>query len=1176
MKNSILTTVLLMTAATMVLAQKATLVMPMGHARKVIQMDVSHDHKYLASIDSSNNIIVWEIESGRELFHFRDKPEGMSSIDFHPSQYLLLSGTQGGNIQLWDLTKSKLVRTISAHTGGVRASFAKGGQLIASAGTFDIRTWNASDGSAVKTVKVPDQITHFAVGEAFGVVAVGTITGKVYVYNLEDLSEAWSVQIDNGAISHLSFYVDKPKFIVGTTNGLVASVHTDKKEIIEKVKVFNGSVGNLLIDEVGGFLMAAGNDKTGYIKFLKSTSFENITSKKFKWSSTPKDNVGLFGLAWGNKENTNLLIANHDNVIESWDLKKDDWVPTQFKGFARPVNMLSVNFNGKLMALASDQKRLKIMDLTGASPTKLLDGHSGGILSVDFHNDRDLVITTGNDGQIGIWNPEKFNAETMQKFSTKSPTIFISGRRYIRDAGNGQYELVNTSSNEIRKIPVSGARTFKPSPDGQQFLFMTRDGITILSQGLAEIAKIPVAGIADFTFAGNQLLGLTNDKKVFLIENNVATRSLNIEVNANRIYGLSDGSFLTYQTRALDGQIDFGARHYNSRAQLLTTLTGHQDFIMDMKSHNQSILTASQDGSIKIWQKPLGLQYKEVATIIPLRNEDYVVTTPSQLFDASPTAMNSLHYAKDGQVISLEQLKDLYYEPDLLAKLMGFNPEPIREIQDLSSVKIYPEFDLLHPKDNNGKIGIRLKDQGGGIGRVVLTINGKEVSNDIRSAGKADEMINYDIQGHPYLKDGLNKITIKAYNSDGNLASEGKNIYVMQETSAAGSASPKVYAIIVGSSDYIGDNLDLKYAAKDAFDFAEALKMAAGNLLTPANVEVRLLTTELTDPNSQPNKANIKKAFADISKKAKAKDYLVVYMAGHGVNFTDAGKTDFFYLTSAAKSDNLDDPIQREKVAISSTELTDLFKSVAALKQVLIMDACHSGSINMEARDQKTMSSAEVRALERMKDRTGLFILAGSASDAVSYEASLYGQGLLTYSLLFGMKGAALRNGEFVDVVDLFQFAAKKVPQLAADIGGIQRPEIRMPSDAQSFDLGLLKDEHKAKIVIKSPKPVFVQTNFQENKDYDDKADLGSLVDSKLIRFSSQPDAPIFFVNEKKFSGALVVRGRYDMKDEEIKVELKVFRDGKLLGTISDKGANANVLAEKLTNQLIAIAEKNK
>ena len=86
-----------------------------------------------------------------------------------------------------------------------------------------------------------------------------------------------------------------------------------------------------------------------------------------------------------------------------------------------------------------------------------------------------------------------------------------------------------------------------------------------------------------------------------------------------------------------------------------------------------------------------------------------------------------------------------------------------------------------------------------------------------------------------------------------------------------------------------------------------------------------------------------------------------------------------------------------------------------------------------------------------MKDRLGLWILAGCAADAVSYESSRYGEGVLTYSLLQGMKldwqkvlrrDALSELPEYLDISMLFNYAANEVPKLAEGIGGIQRPLI--------------------------------------------------------------------------------------------------------------------------------------
>ena len=65
--------------------------------------------------------------------------------------------------------------------------------------------------------------------------------------------------------------------------------------------------------------------------------------------------------------------------------------------------------------------------------------------------------------------------------------------------------------------------------------------------------------------------------------------------------------------------------------------------------------------------------------------------------------------------------------------------------------------------------------------------------------------------------------------------------------------------------------------------------------------------------------------------------------------------------------------------------------------------------------------------MESLKDSFGVFILAGCAAEKVSYEANAYAQGVLTYSLLLGMHGPALKNGQIVDIVSLFNFAASNV-----------------------------------------------------------------------------------------------------------------------------------------------------
>src|SRR5262249_987758 len=156
----------------------------------------------------------------------------------------------------------------------------------------------------------------------------------------------------------------------------------------------------------------------------------------------------------------------------------------------------------------------------------------------------------------------------------------------------------------------------------------------------------------------------------------------------------------------------------------------------------------------------------------------------------------------------------------------------------------------------------------------------------------------------------------------------------------------------------------------------------------------------------------------DAARKAKPGDLLVVYLAGHGTTLA-RGTDTYLYPTrdaTALTPEAFADPAVLKATAVTSEELTEWVKAVPANKQVLILDTCAAAAAAAKLTEKRDVSGDQVRALDRLKDRTGFHVLMGCASDAVSYEATRFAQGLLTYSLLEGMKGAALRDGEFVDV----------------------------------------------------------------------------------------------------------------------------------------------------------------
>ncbi|MCB1025954.1 MAG: hypothetical protein KDB79_16280, partial [Acidobacteria bacterium] len=236
-----------------------------------------------------------------------------------------------------------------------------------------------------------------------------------------------------------------------------------------------------------------------------------------------------------------------------------------------------------------------------------------------------------------------------------------------------------------------------------------------------------------------------------------------------------------------------------------------------------------------------------------------------------------------------------------------------------------------------------------------------------------------------------------------------------------------------------------------------------------------------------------------------------------------------------------------------------LIKQNKALKQVLILDTCAAGAAANSLIAQRDLPSDQIRAIERLKDRTGFFVLMGAAANKVSYEATQYGQGLLTYSLLQGLKGAKLRENQFADVNLLFSYAQDTVPEMAKYIGGIQKPLIIAPDTSESFDIGRFTDVEQKEIQLAAPKPLIVKPALQNKDRFYDDLELTSLLSIELrnASFTVDPETfqtPLVFVEADEMTDAVKPSGSYTVKGEDISATIILIKNKKPIKTITLSG----------------------
>ena len=296
--------------------------------------------------------------------------------------------------------------------------------------------------------------------------------------------------------------------------------------------------------------------------------------------------------------------------------------------------------------------------------------------------------------------------------------------------------------------------------------------------------------------------------------------------------------------------------------------------------------------------------------------------------------------------------------------------ERLPEVKGLDQVPAPPEVAInSFYQPESKRILLSIANQGGGVGRLVVSVNDRIVASldhplaehIADKTGNVDKaMLTVDL-GAATMRPGENIVKAFAFDASNQIRSHEAMAVFTIAAKSKGSADdaddgmnadyrPQFYGIVVGTAAFPGNHkMDLTYPAHDAQSIMIGLEIGAGHLFGKENVHLRLLTSDAPEKSGQPNKENIVAAFAEVKKKAKPTDVLLVYFSGHGINLRTE-KDSYYYLTTDARSLDIENnSALRFLSTVSSEELKQwLGAKNMPLKEVLILDTCAAGAVTDE------------------------------------------------------------------------------------------------------------------------------------------------------------------------------------------------------------------------------------
>ncbi|MDH5380613.1 MAG: caspase family protein, partial [Cyclobacteriaceae bacterium] len=447
-------------------------------------------------------------------------------------------------------------------------------------------------------------------------------------------------------------------------------------------------------------------------------------------------------------------------------------------------------------------------------------------------------------------------------------------------------------------------------------------------------------------------------------------------------------------------------------------------------------------------------------TIVPFSNffvsneGEWVCWAPSGYFSCSSSGADSFGWHLNNGVdkladyYSADQYFEILYRPQLLVKsfqqvkrvenILRDEGEIIFDLSKLSR----PSAGLFDINDisigdqkildyEQGKffttthtipLNVDIFDGGGGIREVNIYQNGKLIVNDL-DVKSLQEVKQIERAYNVELVNGTNNFKLVVVNFQGieSRADLLKIEYIGKEI-----ITSSLHILSVGINKYQKEQYNLNYAQPDASSFAKKFVENGTGLFKNVKNKIELYDEQAT-------KENILKAFELIISQSNPEDMFVFYYAGHGT--IDEKDNNEYYLVPPDITELYGDSKQLKDKGISATELKQLLYRIKSTKQLILMDACHSGAA-VEAFQDKSKESERERAITQLARSSGVAMLTSSNSQQFASEFEVLQHGVFTYTLLEALSGAADTGDEKISVYELKLYMERMVPILSKKYGG--------------------------------------------------------------------------------------------------------------------------------------------
>lgn len=889
-----------------------------------------------------------------------------------PDGKLLITGSADKTARLWSLPTGQLVRVIRPPIGGGvfgqvdAVAIAPDGKTIALAGDdarceFDatlcqfVDLYNSSDGTLRKRLGPFRAIVYELAFSPDGN-RLAAAAGKQGLFIWENpLGEQPQLATAADVAYSAVFNSTGTQLATGAADGAVTLYGTDMSQRVRRSQGRSGATFAKLAFSPDGSTLAVGYESISKIDLYRVPDLFRLHEVDTSFSDRDLMNVAF------SADGLFLYAGGNHDVA----------------GYRHPVVRWTQAGRG--------------------SPQQVMDGPNGAIAELIGLPQGGFAFAS-SDGSVGAYS------------ATNEATFY-------RDAG-------------VPNMSLKFSNLFVIAPDGKAVRFGLKFGdVDPINFDAASLQlKTQATAPADYIQADTKSLDVgdwsngipTLNGKKLLASDRERSRTLAIAPDHKRFYLSTIWS--------LYGFSDTGAILWNHATD--SPVHG-----LNLSADGTLLIAAVADGTLRWYRATTGELLLSLFIYVPDRR--WIAWTPSGYYAASPGGESLIGWHVNGKswmaptdFFPAALFREKFYRPDIVklilntldeAKAVSAANEAAKRKEDETNlpavVEIVTDPRGLEAKGPELSLKYRLRSPSGRpVTRLELRVDGQLVQP--RAMQEIDETLTLDsdLTMTVPLPPRDTAVSLTAFIQDQPSATVSVPVHWAGETQSG--PKPKLYALLVGVSNYDEPQLKLNYAAKDAMDMDAALKRQKGRFFD--DVQTVLLLDDKADEDE------IEIQLTRLRKTVGPNDYALVFMAGHGVTDAQGG---FHFLPANAS-------LAEDELAARSLDgiiIRNMLRTMQG-KVLFFMDACNAG--NGVGNDQ---SLADMTGFaNEFALSNGVVMYASSTGRQFSYENAQWNNGAFTKSLIATLDDQKAFGAD--GRLSIFELAEELSTRVSDLTNGLQTP----------------------------------------------------------------------------------------------------------------------------------------